>query len=161
MNQYNQNVRNALSEAENLIIGNRSLSLGGIVDFQDNKSFVFARQATPRREFSARFAVLKRPKTQHGLRVIWRFSREEFPESDANTCHLFLVILTANQITELLVSALELWNINAKKKVGDSIVAKQYRFNEQKQSLCMCVLNLVHFFVIEREMTKFKVLWRT
>ena len=36
---------------------NRPLSLGGHVESQENKSFVFARQASPRREFSARLAV--------------------------------------------------------------------------------------------------------
>ena len=33
------------------------LSLGGHVESQEIKSFVFARQASPRREFSARLAV--------------------------------------------------------------------------------------------------------
>ena len=45
------------------------LSLGGI------KSFVFARQASARREFSAKLAVFIAPETQHGRRVIKVYER--------------------------------------------------------------------------------------
>ena len=45
------------------------LSLGG------TKSFVFARQASARREFSARLAVFIAPVTQHGRRVIKVYER--------------------------------------------------------------------------------------
>ena len=53
------------------------LSIGGI------KSFVFARQASPRREFIARLAVQKKnfypPETQHGRRVTKFYSTKKEP----------------------------------------------------------------------------------